>query len=185
MERMNETICPELLKSFIGAEFKSYRHDPIHLVNSVFEIIGIYIGDRIYALTNKLEDKEYYSSLEPISVLRLKEVSDVRSSLENTVQIEVPVKSQISAIKLVNEHQLIFKDDKLDFEGWITRAVIFILKNEQEIMFEKESWVYSDRIIPYKGANIISKLSDPNDFKEGWEDFNLKAECERKVIEIA
>ena len=184
MEKMTETISPDLLKSFIGLEFKSYRHDPIQFTNSVYEVIGLFIGDKTYALTNKLEDKEYYSMLDQISVLRLNEVPEIKSSLENITMIDHPVNQRISSIKLVNEHQTVYKDNLPDFEARITRAIIFCLDNKQEIMFEKENWVYSDRIIPYKGENILTKISNPNEFIKGWDEFELRGECERQVVEL-
>lgn len=79
---------------------------------------------------------------------------------------------------------MVFKENKKDFDAWITRAIIFCLANNQEIMFEKDSWVYSDRIIPYKGENIIEKLADPNEFKEGWEEYGLRGNCERHITTI-
>lgn len=184
MEKMTEILSSDLLKNFIGLDFKSYRHDPIHFTNSVYEIVGLYIGDKTYALTNKLENKEYYSMLDPISVLRLSEVSEIKSSLENTSLIDYPVNRKITSVKIVNEHQTVFKNNIPDFDAWITRAIIFYLDNKQEIMFEKENWVYSDRIIPYKGEDMVSKLSDPNEFKKGWDEFNLRGECERQFVEI-
>ena len=51
MEKMNEIISEGLLKTFIGKEFVQYKHDPIQFVNSVYEIVGLYIGDKTYALT--------------------------------------------------------------------------------------------------------------------------------------
>lgn len=184
MEIMREVIREDLLQSFIGKEFVSYKHDPIHFTNSVYEIVGLIIGNKKYALTNKIEDKEYYSELDQISVLRLNETENIVSSLENISQIEIPVHSVITSIKLINEHQIVFKEDKVDFDAWITRAVIFFLANKKEIMFEKENWVYSDRIIPYKGDNLINQLSDPKEFNKGWEDLNLRGECKRKIVDI-
>lgn len=81
MEKMNEIISEGLLKTFIGKEFVQYKHDPIQFVNSVYEIVGLYIGDKTYALTNKIEDKEYYSAMDQISVLRLIESTNIVSSL--------------------------------------------------------------------------------------------------------
>ena len=65
--RFNNTMIQEL----IGKQFNKFCHDPFEFTNSVTQIVGLYIGDEIYSLTNKQEVVDYFGNTDDIAVLKL------------------------------------------------------------------------------------------------------------------
>lgn len=178
--RFNNTMIQEL----IGKQFNKFCHDPFEFTNSVTQIVGLYIGDEIYSLTNKQEVVDYFGNTDDIAVLKLckSENSEIKSALKDVNMISTPVNETIVSVKIVNENQKVSIKNRETYDIWLTRAII-ISTGEREISFEKDTVPFSEEIIIQRGYNLVDKCSDKNGFLEGWDEDYIP-ECIRDVIEI-
>ena len=66
-----------LIQSWIGKKFNKYKCDAFEFTNSVTQIVGLYIGDEVYALTNVQEAVDYFGATEDMAVAKLSASEDV------------------------------------------------------------------------------------------------------------
>lgn len=173
-----------MLKELIGKKFSKYKCDAFDFTNSVTQIVGIYIEDRVYSLTNIQESVDYFGNDDDVAICRFTETADnnVKSAFKDTEMITTPVEGIIERIILVNENQKIFKDNEELYNVWLTRAIIFHV-NGREISFEKDNVPFSEEIIIQRGYNLIERLSDEKEFLSSWSE-GLVPECARDILEI-
>ncbi len=178
--RFKKEDCQEM----IGARLTKYRCDEFDFTNSVTQMVGLYIGNQVFSLTNIQESVNYFGNCDDIGIFRLNHCreDDIHSAFENQRQIDTPVLEIIKSIKLVNECQRIFESGLLKHEVWLTRAIIFCL-DMREISFEKDNVPFSEEIIIRRGYDLENMLSDEKDFLEGWDE-SVTPECIRAIIEI-
>ena len=50
----------KMIQNWIGKLFNKYKCDAFDFTNSVTQIVGLYIGDKVYSLTNIQEPVDYY-----------------------------------------------------------------------------------------------------------------------------
>ncbi len=174
-----------VIQRWVGQEFKQYKCDAFAFTNSVTQIVGLYIGNEVYSLTNTQEAVDYFGLKEDIGVSRLSSVDDsqIKSAFEGVEMITTPVKETISSVKLVNEMQRMTKDGVVTHEVWLTRAVIISL-GDREISFEKDTVPFSEEIIIQRGYDLIDKCSESTDFLESWDE-NYSPECKREIITLS
>lgn len=72
----NRLLNIELLKDFIGKQFKWFQHDEFVFTPTTNGVIYINIDDKNYALTDYYEIKDVLGDTQEISVLILKEHND-------------------------------------------------------------------------------------------------------------
>ena len=172
-----------LIKKLIGKQFSQYKCDAFDFTNSVTQIVGIYIEDRVYALTNIQENVDYFGNDDDVAICRFTETADnIKSAFKDTEMITTPVDGIIDKIILVNENQRTFKDNEELYNVWLTRAIIFHV-NGREISFEKDSIPFSEEIIIQQGYNLIERLSDEKEFLSSWSS-GIVPECTRETLEI-
>lgn len=179
-------IMMKNLKDSIGKVFKKYECDPFDVNPSVYGIIGVYIDKNVYKFTNFCEVLDYYGKDEDIAVLKFN-ISDPKEIVTCVVggeMIETPIDSIIDKIYVVNEHQKLFHNGTQTYDVWITRGIIFFLKDGREVSFEKDVW-FSEFISIQRGYNLIEKFEPVDEFLEGWEGCEgYTPECSREVIVI-
>lgn len=172
-----------LIRELIGKKFSHYKCDAFDFTNSVTQIVGIYIEDRVYSLTNIQENIDYFGNDDDIAICRFTETADtIKSAFKDTEMITTPVDGIIDKIMLVNENQKIFKDNEELYNVWLTRAIIFHV-NGREISFEKDNIPFSEEIIIQRGYNLIERLSDEKEFLTSWCS-GIVPECTREILEI-
>lgn len=172
----------KLFQSFPGKTFHKYRCDPFIGVPKVYAVIGIYIGDKVYRLSNFTQVMDYDFHADPIAVNRFEETEDsaIVSAVNNMRQVDMPREGTIEKVTLVNEHQVIRYNGTKAYEIWVTRAVIFTIDGT-ELSFEKDSWPYSEELEIHEGKDLRNSLSDVNEFSYGWEE-GVTAKAEREEI---
>ena len=172
----------ELIKTFIGKNFKQYKCDPFVYTNSVSQICGIYIDDEIYALKNIQQVVDYFGTQDDIAVFSLAkaEESEIKSCYENTEQIITPAKEAIESVTLINEHQTITKDGVQEYDVWLTRGII-IKTTSREYSFAKSTVPFSEEIEIFKGDDALSQYEDGSDFLEGWDE-GIEPNVEQEVV---
>jgi hypothetical protein len=174
-----------VIKGLIGKTFIKYKCDAFDFTNSVTQIIGIYIGERVFSLTNIQENVDYFGDDDDVAICRFTETVDdsVKSAFKDTEMITTPVGGTIDKILIINENQKLFKNDEELYNVWLTRAIIFYV-DRREISFEKDNVPFSEEIVIHRGYDLIEKLSDEKEFLTAWSE-GLVPECTRDIIEIA
>ncbi|WP_155886458.1 hypothetical protein [Lachnobacterium bovis] len=61
----------DMIQEWIGKKFVKYKCDPFNVTNSATQIVGLYIGDEIYSLTNIQEAVDYFGISEDMSVFKI------------------------------------------------------------------------------------------------------------------
>lgn len=86
--RFDENIC----RTMTGKTFDKYRCDRFDFTNSVTQLVGVYVGNSIYALTNIQESVDYFGNQDDIGVFKLSIVDDTRikSAFQDQEQINTP-----------------------------------------------------------------------------------------------
>ena len=173
-----------MVKSMIGQHFQKYRCDPFVFTKSVTQIVGLYIGDEVYKLTNMQETVDYYGVTEDIAVFNMEpsEDGEIKSAFMDVTQIDTPVNGLIDSITLINEHQQVFQNNEQTYDVWLTRGIIFEVDG-REISFEKQNIPFSEEIDIQRGYELIKNYSNVNDFSEGW-DPGIHAVATREIVTI-
>lgn len=175
-----------MLEKMIGKAFNKYCCDPFVFTPSVEGIVGIYIDDAPYKLTNNIEVLDYYGENEDVAVYKLESCNqeDIKSQQDEGQFITTPVNSIIDSITIINENQQLYYNQEQTYNVFTPRAIIFHFEDKHEIMFEKDIW-FSERIIIYKGYNLKEKLSSTDEFLESWDDSpGYSPKCVRDEIII-
>ena len=79
--------------------------DAFDFTNSVTQIVGLYIGDEVFALTNIQESVDYYGEKDDMTVSKLycSDDSKIKSAFTDVKMISTSVNEVITSVKLVNE----------------------------------------------------------------------------------
>ncbi len=184
MKKIDMRFDEKIFKEMFPAKFKKYRCDKFLFGNSVAQIVGLYINDKVYSMTNIQEAVDYFGHWDDYSVCKFSRAnnSDIKSAFANVEQIDTPVMESIKSILLVNENQQLIENDILTYDVWLTRAIIFNL-DERQISFEKEYVPFSEEIIIRRGYNLINFVSSAKKFFVQSEDENIP-HFHQEIIEI-
>lgn len=170
------------MKKMIGCELNKILHDEFTFTNSVYGKITLFIGNKIFNITNQTEVVEFYGAKEDIALLGFKEVdkSDIGSLLKNKKQVYTPINKIITGIDIVNYH--IYVDiDKMEYDNRWTEGIILNF-NDSQLAFERSD-SFTEIIGIYKGYDLISKFTDVTYFgKEFTNPTSVKTD--KEIIEI-
>ena len=183
MKTIDMRFDSNLIQSWIGKSFVKYKCDAFEFTNSVTQIVGLYIGDEVYAFTNVQEAVDYFGTTDDMAVAKLSTTEDsmIKSAFKDVEMISTPVGEVISSVKIVNEQQTMAINGEPAYEVWLTRAIIFEVGG-REISFEKDTVPFSEEITIQKGYDLLEKISDNDDFLEEWDE-EYSPEYKREVLE--
>ena len=184
MKTIDMRFDSALIQSWIGKKFVKYKCDAFEFTNSVTQIVGLYIGDAVYALTNVQEAVDYFGTIEDMAVAKVSVSEDslIKSAFTDVEMISTPVGEVITSVKLVNEEQKLTINGEPAYDVKLTRAIIFEV-GDREISFEKDTVPFSEEITILRGYNLVDRVSDNDDFLEEWDD-KYTPECTREIIAI-
>lgn len=155
----------KLIQSFVGLQMISYK-----CTDSIAEMVDIQIGDNAYCLTNEYEEYDFFSLENENTVYRLSKFYG--NSFEN-IQMMESVNQIISKVLLVNEHITLEKNERLSYDMWNTKAIIFDLQDYELCFVKKDCWL-SEKIEILKGKDLLNQircdqsiLDDFIDIKDG------------------
>ncbi len=170
-----------LFEKIIGKCFVKFSSNKYDYSNSVYGIVGIYIDDEIYKITNYIDVVDYYGKKEDVAVFKFEEAdnSEIVSPIQNEEMNDTLIKKIIKKIEVVNENQIQYKNGEILYNNWVTRGVIFYFDDGTELSFEKDIW-FSEDIGIERGKNLIDKFSSTDEFSEAWE-----PEDENEIIEYS
>lgn len=146
------------LKWTIGKKFKKYKSDPFKFTNTVYGVVGLYIGSKVFVLKNEIEEQDYYGVKEDVAILNFRETknNEIESKISNVKQISVDIESNIKDIVLINETQTLYENGLKTYEVKLTRGII-IKTEAREYAFVKDVW-FSEQIEIIRGDNLEEKL---------------------------
>ena len=172
------------IQRLVGKKFKRYTCDPFLFSNSVTQNIGLFIDADVFILKNEQKEVDYFGEAEEMAVFQLlpAQERDVKSAFIDTEQIRTVVNQKITRIQLINVEQRISDHEKILYDLFLTRGIIFFLE-DREISFEKDQVPFSEEIFIQKGDHLISTFSDPERFKEDWEE-TFTPECFREILDV-
>ncbi len=98
MKTIDMRFNTDLIRSWIGKKFNKYKCDAFEFTNSVTQIVGLYIEDEVYALTNVQEAVDYFGTTEDMAVAKL---SASEENAASTQQTSASLTSLDSAMDLV------------------------------------------------------------------------------------
>ena len=184
MKTIDMRFDTSIIRNWIGKTFRGYKCDAFDFTNSVTQIVGLYIGDEVFSLTNIQETVDYYGNTDDIAVSRLVKAdeSQIKSAFKDVDMISTPINEIIVSVKLINENQKVSFSNAEAYDVWLTRAII-ISVGSREVSFEKDIVPFSEEITIRRGYELVEKCSDENEFLEGW-DSDIIAECTREVTVI-
>ena len=188
MKKFNHLVNPSIFKDTVGLSFKKYKCNDFLSTNSVYQIVGLYIDNKVFALRNELQPMDYFGTTEDIAVFSLSECFDknIISGLKNVEMHDNVIAKNITSIRIINENKKIYVHSHLEYDIDLTRAIIFTLASGEEICFEKDSWIFSEEIVINKGRNLMNMITSPDDFyKRIAEEPNMKGELTRSEIILA
>ncbi len=174
-----------LIKRWIGKKLIQYKNDPFEFTNSVTQIVGLYIDEDVYSLTNIQETVDYFGTTDDIAIFKLSRSNSnqISSAFKDVEMVNTPVNDVIKSVRIINEQQKISKDGEEGYEVWLTRAIIFAV-GDREISFEKDTVPFSEEIIIQKGYNLTELIADNTGFLDDWDD-DIIPECIREIIDIS
>ena len=93
MKTIDMRFNDDIIQECIGKKFVKYKCDSFNVTNSATQIVGLYIGDEIYSLTNIQEAVDYFGIIEDMSVFKITKVEDsaIKSALKNVEMIATSV----------------------------------------------------------------------------------------------
>lgn len=182
MKNINKRINEEIFNEMVGKTLKCIMYDPFFFPNSAYGIVGLNIEDKYYKVSNLIEVEDYFGTNEDVAKFDVTRCikEDIHSYVENGKIHNTPINQLIKNIKVVNEHQQLFEDEKQTYDVWITRGFIIELADRLETSFEKEIW-FSEEIGIERGYKLIDKFSPISIMTEGWGPPYTMI-CERKII---
>lgn len=185
MKTQDMRFDQKLIQSWIGQKFVKYRCNPFIFTNSATQIIGLYIGHDVYALTNiqeYIDDYFGYPDDNAVYKLFMTDNERIKSPFVGGKMNETPIGDIITAVTLVNEEQKLAIQGEPAYDVWLTRAII-IEAGGREISFEKDTVPFSEEIIIQRGYNLLNKISENEDFLEDWDE-GYVPEYRRNIITI-
>lgn len=185
MNCTNTTLNTEeidFLKSLIGKEFKSYYCDRFRFNSSAYGIIYFDIANNSFALTNMLEEMDYFKAKEDNAVFHFKDnITKRESLLDNIELIEHDVNSKIEKIYIVNDTtSLTFNGT--EYQYITTMGIIFEIEGERQIGFER-TVDFSEDIDVQLGYNVINSFVPVED-NIADQDKNSNPTTKRDIIQL-
>ena len=184
MKTIDMRFDSNLIQNWIGKTFVKYKCDAFEFTNSVTQIVGLYIGDEVYAFTNVQEAVDYFGTTDDMAVAKLSVTEDsmIKSAFKDVEMVSTPVGEEITSVKMVNEQQTMAINGEPAYEVWLTRAIIFEVGG-REVSFEKDTVPFSEEITIQRGYDLLDKISDNDDFLEEWDEEYSPA-YKREVVVI-
>lgn len=181
----------KILKSMVGQKFIKISCNKFIYSNAVYGIVGIYVAKNVYKITNFVNALDYYGKIEDVAVLKFEKthLDDIVSAVQDEAMHDIPIGKNIIKIDVINENQVQYKNDKIMYNNFLTRGIIFYFDDGTEVSFEKDIW-FSEDIYIDRGKNLLDKFASVDEFSETWklDDENDISEytgkAKRKILSI-
>lgn len=178
MKQYDFRFDTELIKSFIGKTFLTYKHADFIVTDSVTGIIGFEINHQVFELVNDYEALDYFGLDGEATILSIYKSNwtEVESRFNNDIK-ETYIDEAVQKVILVNDHTF-----SKNYDMWETKAIVFCFKNF-EICFEKQDCWFSMEIEIHKERDTLNVIDDGKDILNDFDE-NSSVTIERTIVEI-
>lgn len=172
-----------ILAGMVGKRFEKYCCDEFVFSPAVYQIVGLCVDGRTFALLNETQELDYFGSVDDVAVISVKEVSpgEIRSHIVGGEMVETPVDQIIEDVIVVTDTECMSKDGTDLYRYDFTAAIAFVLSDRQ-IVFERDCWFSEDFLI-FRGQGAFGKIktAEENASKSN----TLDVRMERKIEYLA
>ena len=123
----------QILQAAIGDVLSRIDHDEFEFSNTSLQAVRVVLEDSVFYLYSFTEPLDYYGSEEDVAVWSV-EAREYPMIAEKDFA-STPIKERIESIRIVQEHQELFEDNKKTYDVWVTRGIIFDFKDPQLAFF--------------------------------------------------
>ena len=141
----NEDI--QILQAAVGKTLDRVEHDEFVFTNTSSQAVRLVLGDAPFYLYSFTEALDYYGAEEDVAVWSVEEKEYPLIADKNFVT--TPIQEKIAAVRIVQEHQMLFENAQQTYDVWVTRGII-IEFGDQEGWGYNEMFPGSDDIITGK-----------------------------------
>ena len=175
----NEDI--QILQAAVGKTLDRVEHDEFVFTNTSSQAVRLVLGDAPFYLYSFTEALDYYGAEEDVAVWSVEEKEYPLIANKNFVT--TPMQEKIAAVRIVQEHQMLFENAQQTYDVWVTRGII-IEFGDHELAFEKPVW-FSEDIVIRRGYDLIEKFQPVEEIcKAGkWKD-GVIMKCSREVMTL-
>ncbi len=172
-----------LLAEMVGEKFEKYRCDEFVFSPAVYQIVGLYVGGKVFALLNETRELDYFGDVDDVAAISVREAVDdeIKSHVVGGELVETPVDQAIEDVVIVTDTEFMSKDGEDLYRYDFTAAIAFVLPDRQ-IVFERDCW-FSEDFLVYRGPDALDKIksSDENASKSN----TLDVRTVREVVHLA
>lgn len=170
-----------ILQSVIGKTINRIEHDEFMFTNTSSQAVKFVSEEGTFYLYSFTETLDYYGSEEDVAVWSVEKQEYPFIGDKNF--ISMPIKEKVSAIHLLQEHQMLFEHSRQTYDVWLTRGIIIDF-GDHEVAFEKPVW-FSEDIVIWKGYNLEEKFQPVEDIckAENWAE-EVSMECIREIVTL-
>ena len=87
MKKFNHLINPSIFKDTVGMSFKKYKCNDFVFTNSVYQIVGLYIENKIFSLDVEMRDNVINKEIANIRIINENKKIYVHSHLEYDIDL--------------------------------------------------------------------------------------------------
>ena len=171
----------QILQEAVGKNLDRIEHDEFVFTNASSQAVRFVLGDDLFYLYSFTEPLDYYGAEEDVAVWSVEEKA--YPLIADKSFVTTPVQKRISAIRIVQEHQMLYENAQQTYDVWVTRGIIIDF-GDHELAFEKPVW-FSEDIVIRKGYDLIEKFQPVEEIcKAGkWKD-GVTMECSREMVTL-
>ena len=161
----NEDI--QILQAAVGKTLDRVEHDEFVFTNTSSQAVRLVLGDAPFYLYSFTEALDYYGAEEDVAVWSVEEKEYPLIADKNFVT--TPIQEKIAAVRIVQEHQMLFENAQQTYDVWVTRGIII---------------EFGDHVIR-RGYDLIEKFQPVEEIcKAGkWKD-GVIMKCSREVMTL-
>ena len=169
----------QILQSAVGKKLDRIEHDEFVFTNTSSQTVRLVLGDELFYLYSFTEPLDYYGTEEDVAVWSVEEKE--YPLIADKSFVTTPFQEKITAIRIVQEHQMLFDNARQTYDVWVTRGII-IEFGDHELAFEKPVW-FSEDIVIRKGYDLLEEFQPVEEIcKAGkWKD-EITMECSREEV---
>ena len=175
----NEDI--QILQAVVGKTLNRIEHDEFVFTNTSSQAVRFVSGGDLFYLYSFTEPLDYYGAEEDVAVWSVEKKE--YPLIADKSFVTTPVQEKIVAVRIVQEHQMLFENAQQTYDVWVTRGIIIDFGGH-ELAFEKPVW-FSEDIVIRKGYDLLEKFQSVEEIcKAGkWKE-GVTMECSREVMTL-
>jgi hypothetical protein len=172
-----------ILKSFVGQNLKTFSHEAFTFINISYGAVFLIINEKIYSFTDYYKVRKLIGYDEEISYIQIKQVKQVKSTIENQDFVNENLNLKITKIELVNSIQTaVDKTTHKIYKTKDTHGIIFTFEDNYQLSLEKDDC--GENIFIYRGYDARKEFDNLKAYLTEEYDENFEMSCKITFEEI-